>query len=111
MPGITDGERSLDRLAKAARDHGAQSFGGGPLFLMPSAQAVFLPFLEEHFPQLAPRYRQRFDRSAYLDKTYKDKLRAVLERIRDRYGLASGPIDYRPELWVREEQPTLFPLE
>jgi len=46
MPGLTDGERQLDRLAKAARDAGAQSFGGGPLFLMPSAQKVFLPFLE-----------------------------------------------------------------
>jgi len=111
MPGITDGERSLDRLAKAARDRGAQSFGGGPLFLMPSAQAVFMPFLEEHFPRLALRYREHFDRNAYLDKAYKDKLRNVLERIRDRYGLASGPIDYRPELWVQDEQPTLFPLE
>ena len=50
MPGITDGERSLDRLAKAARDAGAVSFGGGPLFLMPSAQKVFLPFLETRIP-------------------------------------------------------------
>jgi len=108
MPGLTDSERSLDRLAKAARDHGAQSFGGGVLFLMPSAQAVFLPFLEEHFPQLAPRYRAQFDQSAYLDKAYKDELRARVERIRDRYGLASGPIDYRPEIWVQDEQMTLF---
>ena len=49
-------------------------------------------------------------RSAFT-RSYKDKLRNVLERIRDRYGLASGPIDYRPELWVQDEQPTLFPLE
>src|SRR5690242_18174374 len=33
MPGITDGERSLNALAKAARDAGAVAFGGGPLFL------------------------------------------------------------------------------
>src|SRR5579872_5533428 len=46
MPGLTDGERQLDRLARAAREAGALSFGGGPLFLMPSAQKVFLPFLE-----------------------------------------------------------------
>jgi DNA repair photolyase len=111
MPGLTDSERSLDRLARAARDHGAQSFGGGPLFLMPSAQAVFLPFLERHFPDLAPRYRQCFDRSAYLDKAYKEQLRTVVERIRKRYGLVSGPIDYRPELWFEDEQPTLFPLD
>jgi DNA repair photolyase len=110
MPGITDSERSLDRLAKEARNRGAQSFGGGPLFLMPSAQAVFLPFLEEHFPKLAASYRERFERSAYLDKAYKDELRTRIHRIRERYGLASGPIDYRPELWVAEEQPTLFEM-
>lgn len=110
MPGLTDSERSLDRLAKAARDHGAQSFGGGPLFLMPSAQAVFLPFLEEHFPELAPSYREQFNHSAYLDKAYKDELRERVERIRDRYGLVSGPIDYRPEIWTQEEQMTLFEM-
>ena len=110
MPGITDSERSLDRLAKEARNRGAQSFGGGPLFLMPSAQAVFLPFLEEHFPELAAGYRERFERSAYLDRAYKDELRTRIHRIRERYGLASGPIDYRPELWAAEEQPTLFEM-
>ena len=110
MPGLTDGERQLDRLAKAARGRGAEGFGGGPLFLMPSAQAVFLPFLEENFPELVDRYKKTFETSAYLDKNYKDELRAKVERIRDRYGLATGPIDYRPEIWVQDEQPTLFEL-
>src|SRR5450631_2019970 len=32
MPGLTDGEPALDRLARAAREAGAMSFGGGPLF-------------------------------------------------------------------------------
>src|SRR5579862_4913680 len=44
MPMITDAEDSLDAVAAAAREHGAQYFGGGPLFLMPSAQKVFFPF-------------------------------------------------------------------
>ena len=110
MPGITDGERQLDRLAKAARDAGALSFGGGPLFLMPSAQKVFLPFLEKEFPELAPRYREWYEKSAYLGRAYKDALLQRVRRIRDRYGLASGPIEYRPELWEGEEQGELFPL-
>jgi len=111
MPLITDGERQLDRLAKAARDAGAESFGGGPLFLMPCAQKVFFPFLERHFPDLAPRYREQYEKSAYLGKGYKDMLRARIQRIRDRYGLVSGRIEYQPELWQGDEQPTLFPLE
>jgi DNA repair photolyase len=109
MPGLTDGERALDRLAKAARDSGAQWFGGGPLFLMPSAQKVFFPFLDSRFPNLAPRYREMYRQSAYLGREYKDMLRTRIRRIRDRYGLVSGPIDYQPELWSGEEQGELFP--
>ena len=107
MPGITDSETSLDRLAKAAHDAGAVSFGGGPLFLMPSAQQVFLPFLDREFPELAERYRKLFAESAYLGRDYKDALARTVERIRTRHGLASGPIEYRPEVWV-EEQGELF---
>src|SRR5579871_71797 len=110
MPGLTDGERQLDRLAKAARDAGALSFGGGPLFLMPSAQKVFLPFLEKEFPKLAPRYREAYEKSAYLSRAYKETLQQRVGQIRDRYGLASGPIEYRPELWAGDEQGELFPL-
>jgi DNA repair photolyase len=110
MPGITDGERQLDCLAKAARDAGAQGFGGGPLFLMPSAQKVFLPFLEKEFPHLAGRYRETFAKSAYLDRPYKDILRDRVQRVRDRWGLLSGPMEYRPEIWI-EEQGELFPLQ
>ena len=109
MPGLTDGERQLDRLAKAARDAGALSFGGGPLFLMPSAQKVFLPFMEKEFPELASRYRECYEKSAYLGRAYKDSLQQRVRRIRDKYGLASGPIEYRPELWAGAEQGELFP--
>ena len=102
MPLLTDSERQLDRLAKAARDAGARYFGGGPLFLMPCAQKVFLPFLEQQFPKLAPHYRAQFEKSAYLGRAYKETLRKRIAAIRDRYGLDSGPA---------EEQPALFPLQ
>ncbi|MBZ5579088.1 MAG: hypothetical protein LAP40_21205 [Acidobacteriia bacterium] len=111
MPLLTDSERQLDRLAKASRDAGARYFGGGPLFLMPSAQEVFLPFLEERFPALAPHYRAQYEKSAYLGNGYKETLRARVQKIRDRYGLDRGPVEYRPELWEGEEQATLFPLQ
>jgi len=101
---------TLERLARAAREAGALSFGGGPLFLMPSAQKIFFPFLEREFPELAPRYRALYEKSAYLGRAYKDALAERVGRIRDRYGLASGPIEYRPEVWV-EEQGELFSIQ
>jgi DNA repair photolyase len=107
MPGITDSERALDRLARACHDAGAVTFGGGPLFLMPSAQKVFFPFLEREFPHLVERYRDLYARSAYLGKDYKGDLAARVRRVRDRHGLASGMIEYKPDVWV-EEQGELF---
>lgn len=107
MPGITDGERALDGLAKASREAGALAFGGGPLFLMPSAQAVFFPFLEREFPHLVERYRELYAKSAYLGKDYKEYIAAKVRRVRERHGLSSGIVEYKPDVWV-EEQGSLF---
>ena len=91
MPLITDQERRLDRLAKAARDHGATYFGGGVLFLQPCSRRVFLPFVAEHFPHLLRRYQERYETSAYLQGPYRDMIRDRVAAIRDRYGLDAHP--------------------
>ena len=87
------------------------SFGGGPLFLKPSAQSVMLPFLEREMPELAERYRALYANHAHLGKAYKDALAVRVQKVRERYGLASGMIEYRPELWEGEEQGELFSLQ
>ena len=110
MPLITDTTENLDAVALAAAEAGAKYFGGGPLFLMPSAQKVFLPFLEERFPQLAARYREQYEKSPYLGADYKERLRARVMKIREKYNLASAPVEYRPELWEDDKQLALFPL-
>ncbi len=110
MPLITDQEPRLDRLAKAARDHGATYFGGGVLFLQPCSRRVFLPFVEQHFPHLLRRYQERYENSAYLKGAYRDMIRDRIATIRDRYGLAAGPphtdMSRSPDL-----QPPLFDFE
>jgi DNA repair photolyase len=110
LPLITDRERSLDRVARAARATGAGHFGGGLLFLMPSAQKVFFPFLEERFPRLLAAYRREYAKSAYLTGAYKQEVAERVRRIRERHGLAASPVEYQPELWEGEEQAELFPL-
>src|ERR1700734_1523840 len=91
MPLITDSERRLDRLAKAARDAGAESFGGGVLFLMPCSRKVFFPFLEKNFPHLLRRYQERYERDAYLKGPWREMVRDRIAAVRDRYGLKSSP--------------------
>ncbi|HVV45211.1 MAG TPA: radical SAM protein [Bryobacteraceae bacterium] len=104
MPLITDQEPRLDRLAKAARDHGASYFGGGVLFLQPCSRRVFLPFVEKNFPHLLRRYQERYESSAYLKGAYPEMIRERIGAIRSRYGLDNYP--GRPQ--VPSDQPPLF---
>ena len=57
---------------------------------------------------LAARYRETYEKGIHLGRTYKDALSEKVRRIRERHGLASGAIEYRPELWVGDEQMALF---
>ncbi len=108
LPLINDSEPSLDQVAKAAAQAGAQMFGGEVVFLKPCAKNVFLPFLEQHFPALAGRYRERFSRSAYLRGDYPERIQERFQRIRMRYGLSTPPVEELPELWPSPAQLSLF---
>jgi len=66
MPLINDTEPSIDAVARAAARAGARGLWANPLFLKPCAREVFIPFLEERFPLLVRRYKERYDRAAYL---------------------------------------------
>ncbi|MCL5670508.1 MAG: radical SAM protein [Acidobacteria bacterium] len=87
LPGLTDSPRSLEALARAAAAHGARFLFDNVLFLMPSAMAQFMPFLETEFPQLVRRYRKLYERSAYLSGKYKEEIATLVAELRVRYGL------------------------
>jgi DNA repair photolyase len=109
MPLINDSEASLDAVCKAAVRHGASSFSAAPLFLKPCAAQVFLPFLEQRFPHLVRRYRERFEKSAYLKGHYPEMISERVERIRSRHKMA----DRQPEWPVQpyqDDQLELFAL-
>jgi DNA repair photolyase len=110
LPLITDREASLDRLAKAAKDHGASYFGGGILFLMPAAKKVFFPFLRAEFPQFLRKYEEHYSSHAYLKGSYPEIIRERIHLIRERYGLANGPATL-PTIGAVEQQFGLFPQD
>ncbi len=90
LPGLTDSRRSLETLAQAAALHGARFLFGNVLFLMPSAMAQFMPFLEKEFPHLAHRYRKLYGHSAYLSGEYKKEISNLVAELRARYGLTGN---------------------
>jgi len=108
MPLINDHESSLDALARDAAAAGASTIWANILFLKPCAYQVFLPFLEERFPQLVRKYREQYDRAAYLRGAYPEMIQERVDAIRKRHGLDRKSDEREPELWPRDSQMLLF---
>jgi DNA repair photolyase len=89
LPDITDGPRDLEALVKAAHEAGAKYIFANPLFLKPCSAAVFLPFLEEHFPALVDNYRKRYESRAFLPQAYVRRLSQVIMTLRRKYGIGA----------------------
>ena len=105
MPLINDSEESLDQVCGAAADSGASAFSAAPLFLKPCSRQVFIPFLERQFPHLVRKYKERYERDAYLKGAYPDMIAERVRKIRVRHKL-------RPReapVWPLDDQLELFP--
>jgi DNA repair photolyase len=87
IPGITDSMRNLEALVRATTEAGGKHIFANPLFLKPCSAAVFLPFLEKEFPQLAADYRQRYKDRAFLPKSYGKRISQLMGRLRQKHGM------------------------
>lgn len=88
LPMITDSRENLANVAHAAKAAGASYFCAGVLFLQPSAQRVFFPFLAEKFPQHLARYQKSYLTGAYLKGTYPERIRQMVSEVREQAGIA-----------------------
>lgn len=93
LPLITDSEDSLEQVARAAHCAGARHFGANVVFLKPSAQRVFFPFLAENFPRLLRRYQANFRHNSYLRGAYPDRIQKLVRGIRERVGIAARSLE------------------
>ncbi len=89
LPEITDRPRDLEALVKAASGAGAKYIFANPLFLKPCSAEVFLPFLEEHFPDLVQLYRTRYADRPFLPKGYGQRLSQLMAVLRRKYGIGN----------------------
>jgi DNA repair photolyase len=89
LPEITDHPRDLEAVVKAASEARAKYIFANPLFLKPCSAAVFLPFIEEHFPALVDTYRARYRDRAFLPKAYGERLSRLMAALRRKYGVGS----------------------
>jgi DNA repair photolyase len=102
LPGITDAPRDLEALVQATVQAGGKYIHANPLFLKPCSAAVFLPFLEKQFPNLAADYRQRYEKNAFLPPAYGKRISQLIGRLRQKHGLGER---YEPP--IRNSRPAL----
>lgn len=113
LPGLNDTLSSLESVASGAAAAGATWFGAQPLFLQPSARAVFLPWLDEHYPGLAPGYRRQFRNGAHLRGAFEAEVKSKVALLREQYGLTGGAEaepPHEPQLWLFEPEPAQPPV-
>jgi len=108
LPEITDRPRDLEALVKAASEAGAKYIFANPLFLKPCSAAVFLPFLEEHFPNLVQLYRTRYAERAFLPKGYGQRLSQLMASFRRKYGIGNDHERSNRRAHIKVEQMELF---
>jgi DNA repair photolyase len=110
LPEITDAPRDLEALVKAASAAGAKYIFANPLFLKPCSAAVFLPFLEEHFPTLVDNYKKRYRGRAFLPRGYAQRLSHLMATLRQKYGIGRdyGRRSRRGHVGDAERQLDLF---
>jgi len=111
LPGITDSPADLEAVVQAAAAAGARHVFAGPLFLKPCSAAVFLPFLEQHFPHLVENYRQRYQDRSFLPSSYGKRVAQLITRFRQKYGIGTDPRGKMANKWpvqALDEQLALF---
>ena len=93
LPGITDGPLQIEEVVRAVSQVGANALNACALRLQSAARQRYLPFIEQEFPSLAPRYRSTYARGYQVGERYREGLTRVVGRICAKYGLAFGRYD------------------
>lgn len=98
LPLLTDSAESLRAVALASIAAGATSFWAAVLFLKPSAQRVFFPFLKEQYPKLLKQYEAQYRSGAFLKGPYPERISRLVQELRAEIGIQSdrGPVVRSP---------------
>jgi DNA repair photolyase len=98
LPGVTDSVFEIDALLAAAKEAGASFVYPSVLRIYPSVRDEFLPVIEQHFPNLMPRYRAAYRQGRDAPPDYVTAIRQRFDRLAQRQGVNSS------DPFRREEQ-------
>ncbi len=90
LPHLTDSTAQLDALLARLADAGASGVTVLPLHLRPGAREWFLGWLQQNRPDLLARYRELYDRGAYVSRGYQEQLWRRVRPLLARHGFCSA---------------------
>lgn len=96
LPFLSDSEEQLDEMVKQAKNHGADFvfvggltlFGTGPT----DSKTLYYKFLEEHYPELVPKYKSLYRIFFAPSKDYQKQLDEKSKLLCEKYGIKKGII-------------------
>ncbi|MDQ4065323.1 MAG: radical SAM protein [Actinomycetota bacterium] len=111
LPGITDKPEQIRAVVEAAIDAGATHVSPILLHLRPKVKEVYMEWLSSEYPDLVPRYKEMYKKSAYGSARERDELsktvRDVIEKaggVRPRTHQRNGVSRWRAELEKQKAQ-------
>ena len=109
LPEITDSVANLESVVVAAKEAGASHIFTNPLFLKPCSEKIFMPFLEQNFPNLVENYKQRFATNSFLSKTYQQRVSKLMTGLLTKHDFQQRTRDRKAaQIQPQEEQMRLF---
>jgi DNA repair photolyase len=96
LPGLTDGDASIEATVAAIAAAGAASVTPLPLHLRPGAREWYGRWLAREHPALVPRYRHLYGRGSYASKDYQRDVTARVRAAADRAGVGGGSTPQTP---------------
>jgi DNA repair photolyase len=108
IPGLTDDPAAIESVIRGAHRAGASGVWWRSLFLKSAAARRFIPFVRDRFPHLAERIDMFYARAEYVPRAYDDRMGAIFDRIRARYGF---PIDHERRMAAQPAAASLPPRQ
>ena len=90
LPGITDSPEMIEELVIALKGVDASYVGACALRLRATARDRYLPFIAEHFPELARKYTRAYAHSHHFGDKYRKGLRDRFVAVCAQYGVPFG---------------------
>ncbi|MFG2047282.1 intein-containing Rv2578c family radical SAM protein [Micromonospora sp. NPDC048935] len=106
LPGLSDGDESIDATVSAIAAAGATSVTALPLHLRSGAREWYAPWLAREHPHLVQRYRELYRAGAYAPQAYQREVTARVRIAARRHGLHRAEVGDNRQLPEPPPAPT-----